>query len=225
MKIAVLYSGGKDSTLALYYSLKFHEVKFLLSFISNPESYMFHYPNIELVKFSAEASGIPIIIKKSEYGEKKEIENLEEALKELKNFGIEGIACGAVSSNYQYNNLKKICEKLNLKIYAPFWKRNHEDLIREMLNLNFKIIIVGLYADGFNEKFLGRILDENTLNELKILEKKFKINIGGEGGEYETFVLDCPIFKKEILIKEAEKIWKNDRGEFLIKKVELREKF
>lgn len=224
MKVAVLFSGGKDSTLALYYASKIHEVKFLLSFISNPESYMFHYPNIELVKFSAEALEIPIIIKKTNYGKEEEIKNLEDALKELKEFGIEGIAVGVVSSNYQYNNLKNICKKINLNVYAPFWNANHEYLIREMINLNFKIIIVGVYADGLDEKYLGKILDENTLNELKILEKKFKINIGGEGGEYETFVLDCPLFKKEILIKDAEKVWKNGRGEFLIKKIEFKEK-
>lgn len=224
MKIAVLFSGGKDSTFLLHYASKFHEVKFLLSFISNPESYLFHYPNIELVKFSADALGIPIIIKKARYGKEEEIEDLEEALKELKERGIEGVATGVVSSNYQYNRIKNITDKLNLELFAPFWHKNHYDLIKEMINLNFKIIIVGVYADGFNEKYLGRMLDEETLMDLKILEKKFKINIGGEGGEYESYVLDCPLFKKEILIKDAEKIWDKCRGEFLIKKIEFKEK-
>lgn len=224
MKLAVLFSGGKDSMLALYYALKSHDVKFLLSFIPHPESYMFHYPNIELAKFSAEALEIPIIMKKTS-GKDKELEDLENKLKELKDLGIEGIATGAVSSNYQYNNLVKICNKLNLKVFAPFWQKNHEDLIKEMINLNFKIMIIGVYADGLTEQYLGRILNEETLNDLKILEKKFKINIGGEGGEYETFVLDCPLFKKEILIKDAEKIWDGSRGEFLIKKIEFQEKF
>jgi len=79
-------------------------------------------------------------------------------------------------------------------------------------------------ADGFNESWLGRELDLNALDDLKRLEKKFHINIGGEGGEYETFVTDCPLFKKRIVIKEAEKIWDKTRGEFIIKKVILADK-
>lgn len=224
MKIVSLFSGGKDSMMALYQALKFHDVKILLSFIPDKESYMFHYPNIELVKFSAEALGIPIIIEKSRTGKEVEIEDLKLALKKLKDKGIEGVVTGAVSSNYQYVKIKKICDDLNLYLYAPYWQKSHEDLIKEALDLNFKIIFVGVYADGFNENWLGRILDKNALKELKILSSKFKINIGGEGGEYETFVLDCPLFKKEIIIEEAEKIWDKTRGEFIIKRIKLIEK-
>jgi len=237
MKLVSLFSGGKDSMMALHYALKFHEVKFLLSFIADPESYMFHYPNIELARFSADALEIPIIMKKlsqfghhlerkekSECSKEKELESLRDALKDLKNLGIEGVATGVVTSNYQYGRIKKICDQLNLNIFAPYWQKSHEDLIKEALNLNFKIIFVGVYADGFNEKWLGRVLDRQALKELKILEKKFKINIGGEGGEYETFVLDCPLFKKEIVVLEAEKIWDKTRGEFLIKRAEFRNK-
>lgn len=226
MRLVSLFSGGKDSTIATYKAIKAnHDVKFLLSFIPDKESYMFHYPNIKFAKISAEAIGIPIIMRKSEDKE-KEIDDLKREIYLLKkNYAIEGVCAGAVSSNYQYNRVKRICDELNLEVFAPYWQKSHEELIREAINLNFKILIVGVYADGFDESWLGREIDLKTLNDLKKLEDKFHINIGGEGGEYETFVVDCPLFKKRIVIEESEKIWDNVRGELIIKKVRLEDKF
>lgn len=227
MRLVSLFSGGKDSTIATYKAIKAnHDVKFLLSFIPDKESYMFHYPNIKFAKISAEAIGIPIIMRKSDKDKEKEIDDLKREIYLLKkNYAIEGVCAGAVSSNYQYNRVKRICDELNLEVFAPYWQKSHEELIREAINLNFKILIVGVYADGFDESWLGREIDLKTLNDLKKLENKFHINIGGEGGEYETFVVDCPLFKKRIVIEESEKIWDNVRGELIIKKVRLEDKF
>lgn len=227
MKLVSLFSGGKDSTLATYNAIEAgNEIKFLLSFIPDKESYMFHYPNIKLAKISAEAMNIPIIMKESSKDKDGEIKDLKREINILKKmYGIEGVCVGAVSSNYQYDRVKKICDELNLKVFAPYWKKNHTDLIREAINLNFRILIVGVYADGFDETWLGRELDLKALYDLKTLENKFRINIGGEGGEYETYVIDCPLFKKRIIIEESEKVWDKVRGEFLIKKVKLVDKF
>ncbi|PKP59116.1 MAG: TIGR00289 family protein [Candidatus Altiarchaeales archaeon HGW-Altiarchaeales-1] len=227
MKLVSLFSGGKDSTIATYKAINANnEIVALLSFVPDKESYMFHYPNIKFAKISAEAMNIPIIMEESDKDKEKEIDDLKREIKILKDkCAIEGVCVGAVSSNYQYSRVKKICDELNLEVYAPYWKKSHEDLIREAINLNFKILIVGVYADGFDESWLGRELDLKALEDLKKLENKFHINIGGEGGEYETFVTDCPLFKKRLVIDEAEKIWDNIRGEFLIKKVRLVDKF
>lgn len=227
MRLVSLFSGGKDSTIATYKAIEAnHDVKFLLSFIPDKESYMFHYPNIKFAKISAEAIGIPIIMRKSDKDKEKEIDDLKREIYLLKkNYAIEGVCAGAVSSNYQYNRVKRICDELNLEVFAPYWQKSHEELIREAINLNFKILIVGVYADGFDESWLGREIDLKTLNDLKKLEDRFHINIGGEGGEYETFVVDCPLFKKRIVIEESEKIWDNVRGELIIKKVRLEDKF
>lgn len=223
MKLISLFSGGKDSTLATYKAIKAgNEIKFLLSFIPDKESYMFHYPNIKFTKISAEVMGIPIIMKGSSKDKEAEITDLRREIEILKiTYEIEGVCVGAVLSNYQYDRVKKICNELNLKLFAPYWKKSHEDLIKEAINLNFKILIVGVYADGFDESWLGREMDLNALSDLKKLENKFRVNIGGEGGEYETFVIDCPLFKKRIIIEESKKVWDRVRGEFLIKKVKL----
>jgi len=222
MKIVSLFSGGKDSMMATYKAISLNHDIILLTFLPDEESYMFHYPNIKLAKISAEAMNLPIIMKETG---KDEIKTLKEEISNLKEkYKIEGICTGAVSSNYQYSRIKKISDELNLELFAPYWKKSHENLIREAINLNFKILIIGVYADGFDEKWIGRELNLDALNDLKILEKKFHINIGGEGGEYETFVTDCPLFKKRIMIKKAEKIWNKIRGELIIKEVELIDK-
>ncbi|OQX18581.1 MAG: TIGR00289 family protein [Candidatus Altiarchaeales archaeon A3] len=227
MKLVSLFSGGKDSTIATYKAIKTNqEVMFLLSFVPDKESYMFHYPNIKFAKISAEAMNIPIIMKESSKDKEKEIDDLKREIEILKDkYAIDGVCVGAVSSNYQYSRVNKICDELNLDVFAPYWKKSHEDLIREAINLNFKILIVGVYADGFDESWLGREINLKALEDLKKLEEKFHINIGGEGGEYETFVTDCPLFKKRIVIDEAEKIWDKTRGELIIKKVRLVDKF
>jgi len=222
MKIVSLFSGGKDSMMATYKAISLNHDIILLTFLPDEESYMFHYPNIKLAKISAEAMNLPIIMKETG---KDEIKTLKEEISNLKEkYKIEGICTGAVSSNYQYSRIKKISDELNLELFAPYWKKSHENLIREAINLNFKILIIGVYADGFDEKWIGRELNLDALNDLKILEKKFHLNIGGEGGEYETFVTDCPLFKKRIMIKKAEKIWNKIRGELIIKEVELIDK-
>lgn len=222
MELVSLFSGGKDSCMALYRALKFHNVKFLLSFVANPDSYMFHYPNIRLVEYSSASLGIPVVMKEV-FGSEEDA--IFDALSDLKKEGVEGVSCGAVRSNYQYSRIERICNKLDLMVYAPFWQTPHDALIAESIDAGFETLIVGVYADGLDESWLGRRLDYRALEDLKKLNVKFHVDIGGEGGEYETFVLDAPVFKKRIVVEEAEKAWDGVRGEFNIKKVRLADKF
>jgi len=227
MKLASLFSGGKDSTMALYKALQEgHKVAVLLSMISRRnDSFMYHVPNINLTKYSAEAIGIPLVSKITSGKPPQENKDLEDALIELKNnFKIDGVAVGAVHSNYQYSIVNGICKRLNLEVFAPYWQHNHKELIEDALNSGFEIIIVGVSAEGLDESWLGRKLDNKILLELKKLNKKFGVDVGGEGGEYETFVLDGPIFKKTIEIIKSMKVWDGVRGELIIEKVNLIDK-
>lgn len=227
MKLASLFSGGKDSTMALYKALqKGHEIPVLLSMLSErDDSYMYHVPNINLTKYQSEAVGIPLIAKATSGKPPQENTDLENALIELKNnFKIQGVAVGAVHSNYQYNIVSEICKKLNLRVFAPYWQHNHEELIKEAINSGFEIIIVGVFAEGLDESWLGRKLDYEALDELKGLNKKFGVDVGGEGGEYETVVVDGPIFKKKLGIKKSKRVWDGIRGELIIEEIELVDK-
>jgi len=223
MNLCSLFSGGKDSTMALYRAMEEHKVAVLLAMIpERDDSYLFHYPNIELTRFSAEAMGIPIIQKKTLGKPPQENIDLINALAGIKEeFNIDGVVSGAVRSNYQHSIIGNACKELNLELLSPYWQKSHEILIMDAIHAGFEIILTGVAAHGMDESWLGKGLDAEALEELKELNKKFGIDVGGEGGEYETFVLSGPILKKKIKIKESEKRWDGLRGELIIKEITL----
>jgi len=223
MRVAVLATGGKDSTLSLYHALKDgYEVKYLVSMVPKREdSWMFHYPNIHLVDLFAEAVAIPIVKAETAGIKEEEVEDLKHVLATL---DIEGVVSGAIASWYQKKRIDKICKELNFKSIAPLWQKNPLQVLKEIVELNFETIIVGVYAYGFDQTWLERKIDAATIDALIELNKKYGISLVGEGGEYETLVLDAPIYKKRIKVVEREKIWKNQSGYLLIKKAELIDK-
>jgi len=226
MRLGVLFSGGKDSTLALMKAMQSNEVVCLITAVSkNPESYMFHTPNIELTKLQAEAIGLPLIQKVTEGVKEEELKDLKEAIKKSKEkFGIEGIVTGAIASNYQKSRIQKICDDLKLKCINPLWGMDQKKVLEELVKNKFEVIIVGVFAKIFDESWLGRKIDEKTVEELLKLEKKEKINPAGEGGEIETLVLNAPFFKKRLKIIKTEKIMEKDSGILKIKRAELERK-
>jgi predicted ATP pyrophosphatase (TIGR00289 family) len=226
MKAAVLFSGGKDSTMAAYKAFKEgHEVEYLVSvFSDNPASYMFHVANIHITELSAEAMGIKLIKKVTKGIKEEELEDLKNILIELKDKGIEAIYSGALFSVYQKSRIDALCEELGLESCAPLWHRDPTEYMEEIIDLGFEVIITSVAAEGFDESWLGRKVDRDSLLEIVELNKKYKIHIGFEGGEAETLVLDGPIFNKKIKVMESENIWEGDSGYFLIKEAELEEK-
>jgi len=226
MKLAVLFSGGKDSTLALYKTMQKHEVVCLISIFSkNNESYMFHVPNIEITKLQAESIGLPLVQKTTKGEKEKELKELKEAVKEAKDrYKIEGIVTGAVESVYQSSRIKKICDELNLHCINPLWKMDQIKLLNETLDNGFKTIISGIFAYPFRKEWLGKAIDKKMISQLNELWEKYKFNPAGEGGEIETTVLDTPFFRKKIEVAESEIIDNKDSGVYRIKKAKLIEK-
>jgi len=235
MKTAILFSGGKDSTMALYWCLQnAYTVKYLVSaFPANPDSMLFHTSNIELVRLISEAIGIELIeVPINSTEDTGEIKELKKALKKLnsgkpenlKTRKLDAIAVGGVSSNYQGKIFSKMAEELGVDLIAPYWNVPHENLIQEAINAGFEIIFTSVSADGLDKSWLGRTLDLKAFEDLKKLKKTHRINIGGEGGEYCTTVIDGPMFQKKIKILEAETQFSGMSGKYLIKKAELVEK-
>lgn len=208
MRLASLISGGKDSLYATYLMIKEgHEIKYLVTiFPERQDSWMFHYPCLELTKLQAESLGIKQIVGKTKGEKEKELDCLKDILSKLKD--IDGVVSGALASNYQKQRVDKICEELGLKSITPLWQRNQEEILKEEYSI-FDVIITAVAADGFDASWLGRKIDGKTIEDLKKLEERFGINIAAEGGEFETFVLDAPVFKKKIEIKSFEKKWDN----------------
>ena len=223
LHVAALVTGGKDSALALYRALKQgFKVKYLVTMIPQcPDSWMFHYPNIHLSDFFAEAVDIPLV--KGETSGVKETE-LEDLKRLLANLQVDGVVTGAIMSQYQKKRVDRICQELNLKSIAPLWHENPQNLLAEIVDLKFEVLIVGVYAYGFDVTWLGRKINQKTISDLIKLNKKYRISMVGEGGEYETLVLDAPFFKKRIQLVQTEKIWENHSGCLIVKKAKLVEK-
>lgn len=223
MNVAVLFSGGKDSTMAVYNALENDDrVEYLLSMRSfNDESYMFHVPNIHLAEMLAEALEIPIIMADTKGFKEEELEDLKREFIKLKNLGIEGIYTGALYSNYQKSRIEKLGDQTGLQIISPYWHVNELEYMREIVKLGFEVIISGVFAEGFDSSWLGRKIDEETIDQLVELNERYYINIAFEGGEAETLVVDGPIFKKRLNIVEAQKEWNGDSGLYVVESVEL----
>ena len=223
MKLAALVSGGKDSVLALYKAQQMgHEVKVLATMVpKRSDSYMFHYPNLHLTDYLAEALEIPLVKAETSGIKEKELDDLKKLLESL---DVEGVVTGAIASVYQKQRIDKLCKEICLKPLAPLWKQNPLDIMNELLDLKFKVILVGVSAYGLDQKWLGREITPETLQKLVELNKEFQISLVGEGGEYESLVLDGPIFKKRIEIVESEINYENNSGVFVIKKAKLIEK-
>jgi ABC transporter with metal-binding/Fe-S-binding domain ATP-binding protein len=223
MRLAVLFSGGKDSTLALMKTMEKHEVVCLVSVISRDlESYMFHTVNIGITRLQAKSIGLPLILEKTEGRKEEELEDLRKAImKAIERFKIEGVVTGAIESAYQSGRVQRICSELGLCCVNPLWKRNQKELLEEILDKNIEVLIVGVFAYPLDRSWLGKIIDSKLIAKLANLQEEYGISPAGEGGELETTVLDAPIFKLKIEVLESEIDARGNSGVFIIKKARL----
>ncbi len=164
MRLGVLFSGGKDSTLALHYASENEEVVCLITLVSqNKESYMFHTPNIDITALQAEALGLPQITKNTQGEKEKELSDLEDAIAQAaKDYLIEGVVTGAIESVYQAERVQRICYKLGLWCFNPLWKHDQKALLEELIEKQFTVIISGIFAYPLDEKWLGKQIDYQT---------------------------------------------------------------
>ncbi len=225
ISIGALVSTGKDSLYALHLMQKQgYKVKCLITIESrNPDSFMYHTPTIKLAKLQSKTLSIPLILVKTSGKKELELKELEKAIGlAKKRFKIEGVCSGALFSNYQRERIEKICENLGIRSFAPLWHFEQKQYLQRVITENFEVIITKIACYGLSEKWLGRRIDAQAIRELEQLEKKFRINVAGEGGEYETLVLNAPMFSKKIVIGKAKTKMENEfTGELLITKAKL----
>jgi len=226
MKLGVLYSGGKDSTLALLKAASYHEVACLITIVSeNKESYMFHTPNIDITLLQSQAMGLPLVRAVSKGEKEKELDDLKKAIAEAKEkYHIEGIVTGAVLSTYQASRVQKICHDLDLWCFNPLWLKDQLELIHEVNATGIKAIISGVFAEALTEEYLGKEIDSSMIEKLSKVASTHHISPAGEGGEIETTVLDAPFFKKKIVVTESNVNFDKNSGTFDIIDAKLEEK-
>jgi diphthine-ammonia ligase len=205
MKLGVLFSGGKDSMFAAYLAkMEGYELACLISIFSeNKESFMFHTPSISKVGRQAEVMNLPIIVEKTKGEKEIELKDLKRAIKSAKEkYGVEGILTGAVESVYQASRIQKICDELDLECFNPLWQKPEQEILEDLIKNRFKVIITGIFSEGLYQSMLGKVLDREFIDRIKEANKKFGVHLAGEGGEFETFVLDCPLFKHKLKVKD-----------------------
>jgi predicted ATP pyrophosphatase (TIGR00289 family) len=174
-----------------------------------------------MTDYIAKALEIPLVNAVTSGIKEKELKDLKKLLASL---DVEAVVTGAIASSYQKERIDKLCDEIGIASIAPLWNQEPLTLMNELLDLKFKVIVVGVYAHGLDEKWLGREITKETLEELVELNKKFQISLVGEGGEYESLVIDAPIFKKYIEIVKAEASYENDSGVLTIKQAKLVDK-
>jgi ABC transporter with metal-binding/Fe-S-binding domain ATP-binding protein len=214
MKVGALWSGGKDSSYAAYLASKTDRLVCLMTvFPPSPMSYMFHFPNLKWTGLQAEAAGLPQVTQITAGVKEEELQDLEAVLeKATKRYGIDAVCTGALASDYQKTRVERVCSGLGLKCLSPLWHSDPESHLRALLRDGFVFQVVSVSALGLGQSWLGRTIDSAAIDELVKLGAKYRFHIGFEGGEAETFVLDCPLFSRRIEILRSEKHWSGDSG-------------
>jgi len=223
-KIGALVSSGKDSIYALSLMMKQDfNLKCMISLkSSNKDSYMFHVPAIELVKLQAESIGLSLIEVLTKGEKEEELKDLKKALeKAKKKYGIQGIVTGALFSNYQSERIEDIAKNLGLRVFSPLWHMDQEEEMREILNEGFKFILTKVAAEGLDKTWLGKEITNEDIDKLVALDKKIGFNIAGEGGEFESLMIDGPIFKKKIDVKKSKIVVDGLVAELIVDEVKL----
>jgi len=224
MRLAAIFSGGKDSVLALHRAATAgHEIVVLVTVCPElAESWMFHRPNVRWTELQAQALGLPHIVASTKGEKETELVDLKAALVRARNeFGAEGAVSGALASKYQKSRIDRLCAEIGMQSLAPLWGANPAKLWDEMLKSGFEIVIAAVAAEGLGKEWLGRKIDKPALKELKKACAAHAIHLGFEGGEAETFVLDAPLFKKRIVIESASARWARTSGTYEIENARL----
>ncbi len=202
-RVTCLYSGGKDSTYALHWAfLQGFEVPCLV--VLRPraaDSWMFHRPCIDLTRLQARALGLPLIFRETSGVKEEELEDLKEALREAaREYGVRGVVAGALLSDYQRMRISLVCEELGLKSYTPIWRRDQESYMRELVRSGFKVMVISVSCYGLPTSLVGKVLEEQLVEDIIARARKYGFNPAFEGGEAETLVVDAPLFKYRLRV-------------------------
>lgn len=224
MRFASLLSGGKDSCLAHHVAAQWGWTPACGIVIrpTDPESHMFHVPNLDLATAQAEALGVPLVEVEAPPGEETEVTILNDAFEAAReDHGAETIVSGAVASEYQRVRIERAAHRTGLKSHTPIWHKDPLAILDTLVDGGFDVRFSAVAAWGLDERWLGRQLDQQARDDLADLEDRYRIQPGGEGGEYETVVLDAPMFDKRIEVTDAETTWQRDRGRWTVTGFEL----
>ncbi|OLO39405.1 hypothetical protein BTR23_10240 [Alkalihalophilus pseudofirmus] len=200
-KVAVCWSGGKDSCLALYRVLKEnHDIICLLSMVSEKDARNHaHGIQLEILKLQADALGLPLILVDSAGEYELSLKRSLSLLKEKS--GVEAIVFGSLYSKEDRKWNEEVAYEIGIEPMFPVWisQKHSSKLLYEFISLGFHSVVCRASNKYFDQKWAGRYLDWSFYDEIH----QTGSCVMGELGEYHTFVLDGPIFHKKIDITKS----------------------
>jgi ABC transporter with metal-binding/Fe-S-binding domain ATP-binding protein len=220
MNLAALFSGGKDSAFAIYEAQKAgHKVKCAITILTHSaESHLLHHPNITATSLQAQAMEIPqIMIESDTIDAENEVELIKTALARAKSeYHIQGVLHGGILSEFQKTKFGDAAKGLGLSVVSPLWHKDQREYMEELLRRGFEFVITSVSCAGLDESWLGKKITKQDLDLLARLAQKHGFNLSFEGGEAETFVVNCPLFSHPITITDSKTQWDGYRGRFEI---------
>lgn len=219
MRLASLYSGGKDSAFSMYLAEQMgHHVPYLVNIRPEGDSWMFHVPNQDMVPLLAESMGKRLVSVPTDGSEQGDMDSLRLALRDL---DAEGVVTGAVWSDYQWERINAVCDELGLAVLSPMWRKDQDMILDEILDSGILAMVVGVYADGMDASWLGRMLDAAAAEDLRRAREVYGISVLGEGGEYETLTLCSPMQSSRLVPESCEREWRNSSGTLTVTSARL----
>jgi diphthine-ammonia ligase len=249
VRVAILASGGKDSTYACWWAImQGWQVEAMVTVhITSDDSMMFQLPNTSIAGLQAHSMGVPWLPILSDGRQEEEISDLENGIKgltnvnyaferivldteviefpdnlllQLANLEIDALVVGALRSDYQKTRIERMCEKLGLISYCPLWHHNPEEHMHSLIDHGFDVRIVSVSTDGLGEEWLGQKITQDSLEELTRIAAKYRFNLDGEGGEFETIVVDAPHMSQPIDVS-GHSNWKGNRGTWILESARI----
>jgi ABC transporter with metal-binding/Fe-S-binding domain ATP-binding protein len=211
VRASVLLSGGKDSVYAAYLAQQYGwDVGEAIVIVPpSADSFMFHHPNAALAVEIAAAMGMEATAVESSGDPEGELAYLRDAISSSK---ATGIVTGAIASDYQWSRMNRVCADVGKRCFSPLWRKDQARVLREEVDSGFDIRIVAVQAEGLGREWLGAKLDAATASKLADVARGHRLNVAGEGGEYETIVLDGPNFKHCLAIDNSSESWSGISG-------------
>jgi len=225
MKVAILYSGGKDSNYALESAIeKGWEIKYLLSIKPNrTDCYLFHYATVEHTPIQAKLLNIPHILVPCSVADPILEANIVKEV--VKKNPVDAVILGG--TGLQVTQIKSVQDALlplGIETFPSHAEYDHNDLLKEMVNKGYKIMITQIASQGLDKEWLGKVLTKDNIEEFFTRSKKYGFPLGGDGGYYDTFVLECPLFNKKInILKSHKHLEAHNIGHVIFDKMSLTE--
>ncbi|MBI2657570.1 diphthine--ammonia ligase [Candidatus Woesearchaeota archaeon] len=214
MDVAILYSGGKDSTFAIQHAKeKGWNIKYLISVKpTRKDCFLFHYATVEQTKDLAKMLGIPHFYVKCKVADPAKEANIVKEVVESnqKKLKIDSVVLGGTGlQETQLRSIQIALRPLKVDAFASHAGEDHDLVMEEMLKNGYEILITQIASDGLKD-WLGKKITGENFSQLKKDSVRYGFHIGFEGGYADTLVLDCPMFAKKMVVEDLSVIFEDD---------------